>query len=569
MTSLLLSAALWLNAPAPPKPPQLQGRVVAALLWRPDDPGDRGSLETLKRLTQQYRDGRVVVLAVTAQPGLDEGRLRDAARREEVTFPVGLGAASAAEKALGCPAGCVAVIGPDGEIAGRFPADGARVSVPGAVAKLASSARPGTPLGAQEGEPHPPASVLSAPTGVAFDALSGRVYVADTGHDRVLVLDARGKPADAIGAGERGYEDGDFDAALFDRPRGLARIGDDGLVVSESEAGRLRYIDLKRRMVMTLDTPVLQMPEGLAVSRDRLFATFPPLHALQTYDFSLRKFSPYAGNGRPGLRDGGLPSARFVSPAALAVDGRTLFVADAATTALRAIPLDAPDVRTLETGLPAPPSAIAASSGTLYAALPDGRLFALDASGGAPRLLRSDLADPAGMAVAGGRLLVSEAGSGRVAEVSLSGERLGALPTGGRPLPWAPAPPPSPERREVAAAGGAVRASKTAALRLNLRLPDGWALDPRAPLRYRVAEADGEIRFVERTRKAILERPKLPAKIEFTAQPGHCDVALELDYSYCAAGAARCRTDSARVLVPIEISTQTRRASFDVTLSAP
>ena len=57
-------------------------------------------------------------------------------------------------------------------------------------------------------------------------------------------------------------------------------------------------------------------------------------------DLNSNQAGPYAGNGYEGLHDGPLDSCRLAQPFGLATDGSHLFVADAESSAVRAVPLD-------------------------------------------------------------------------------------------------------------------------------------------------------------------------------------------------------------------------------------
>lgn len=568
MLALLLSAAVWLNVAAPPTPAALSGRVLVVHLWRPDDPSERGVLEALKRLQQEppAREGRVAVLAEAS--GLSAARLREAAAREEVAYPVGLDAAAAASRALEAAPGSVVLVSADGQVARTLSPEEAAAQVESAAAKLAQGLKPRPPLAARL-EPRS-GGVLLSPGGLAADDAAGRVYVSDTGHDRLLVLDARGKLLETVGAGLRGYQDDGFADSLFDRPRALALMGH-GLVVAESERGRLRWIDLERREVRTFDTPPLALPTGVAASRTDAYFSLPGARTIRDFDMAAGHSFVYAGSGDAALRDGALPAAGFPSPAALAFDQGALYVADSSTGVIRRIEVSAPEVETLPARLPGPPAALAVSSGTVYAALADGRLFAFDRKAAAPRLIASGLRDPQALAVFRGELLVAEAGAGRVSRLTRQGRRLGRLSLrGARARPPAPAPPPSPKRRALSVSGGPLRAGAKDALRLRVRLPKGWVLHPNAPFSYRVAEASGEVLFDPATRKAVELKPKTSALIRLTSLPGTDQAAIEADYSYCPASLrAPCRTDSARVLATVEVSSSAAARVFDVTIAAP
>ena len=96
-----------------------------------------------------------------------------------------------------------------------------------------------------------------APTGpLAFPgkvlALSDSgLAVADTGHHRLLLLDARGALRRVVGSGLEGFSDGPAETASFRRPQGMAeREGQ--LYVADTENHAIRRVDLATGKVETI-----------------------------------------------------------------------------------------------------------------------------------------------------------------------------------------------------------------------------------------------------------------------------------------------------------------------------
>ena len=53
------------------------------------------------------------------------------------------------------------------------------------------------------------------------DAAGKRLFIADTGHNRIIQTDLDGENPVTIGSGEEGFDDGDFEKASFNRPQGM------------------------------------------------------------------------------------------------------------------------------------------------------------------------------------------------------------------------------------------------------------------------------------------------------------------------------------------------------------
>ncbi len=78
---------------------------------------------------------------------------------------------------------------------------------------------------------------LRYPGKIVADEKSGRLFISDSNHNRIVVANFDGKLVDTIGVGTSGTADGDFATAQFNRPQGMA-IMDDTLYI----AGTLKTI---------------------------------------------------------------------------------------------------------------------------------------------------------------------------------------------------------------------------------------------------------------------------------------------------------------------------------------
>ena len=76
-----------------------------------------------------------------------------------------------------------------------------------------------------------------------------------------------------------------------------------------------------------------------------------------------------------------------------------------------------------------------------------------------------------------------------------------------------------------------VRSGAPAAILLDLRLPQGWRLDPAAPVRWRFSETWAGFAFVKR--KGEERAPRNPLRIPFSAAPGATGARLRVDYRRC------------------------------------
>lgn len=242
-------------------------------------------------------------------------------------------------------------------------------------------------LEASKAKPTP----LRYPGKILANADSGRLFIADSNHHRVLVTTLDGKLIATIGSGALGADDGEFEKASFNHPQGMALRGET-LYLADTENHMLRKIDLKKRTVATIagtgrqrrssfwpgmregdEEPVksnrpgmpfasrpqgtaLNSPWDLCIHNDDLYIAMAGCHQIWRMTLDEKAIGPYAGNGREDIVDGPLlpsqpyeeGSASFAQPSGLTTDGKWLYVADSEGSSIRAVPLDpAKEVKTV------------------------------------------------------------------------------------------------------------------------------------------------------------------------------------------------------------------------------
>ena len=95
------------------------------------------------------------------------------------------------------------------------------------------------------------ATPLRFPGKVLADEASGRLFIADSNHNRIVVARLDGTLLDVVGSGAAGQKDGDFATAQFNQPQGMALHGD-SLFVADTENHEIRRVDLAGRKVTTV-----------------------------------------------------------------------------------------------------------------------------------------------------------------------------------------------------------------------------------------------------------------------------------------------------------------------------
>ncbi|MEA2584395.1 MAG: hypothetical protein QOF33_2480 [Thermomicrobiales bacterium] len=199
-----------------------------------------------------------------------------------------------------------------------------------------------------------PAGVLRFPGKVLADGANGRLFVADSGHNRVLIADLDGKIQRTIGSGEAGLLDGESDTARFSEPQGMALTPDDRtLYVADRANHALRAIDLGDGRVTTVagtgergnarggggpgTETALASPYDLVFREGLLWIAMAGTHQLWTFDPASGIAQPAAGTGVESIHDGPLAEATFAQPQGITELDGVLYVADSETSAVRRV----------------------------------------------------------------------------------------------------------------------------------------------------------------------------------------------------------------------------------------
>ena len=191
---------------------------------------------------------------------------------------------------------------------------------------------------------------LSFPGKLIADEASGRLFIADSNHNRIIVASLEGEVQAVIGSGEQGLIDGDFSSAQFNRPQGLALAGET-LYVADTENHAIRRIDLGEATVETVAGSGSQATEfhvggnGREVDLNspwdvthmdgRLYIAMAGFHQLWEMDLSNGEIHPIAGTGREGLLDGIVEYVWLAQPSGITTDGATLYFVDSETSSIR------------------------------------------------------------------------------------------------------------------------------------------------------------------------------------------------------------------------------------------
>jgi len=357
----------------------------------------------------------------------------------------------------------------------------------------------------------------------------------------------------------------------------------------------------------------LSSPWALWIHGTDLYIAMAGPHQIWKMPLDERRIGPYAGNGTEDIVDGPLlPNqtyaagfASFAQPSGLASDGQWLYVADSEGSSIRAVPFDPrqrvrtvlgtsdlPEARLFTFGdvdgpIDAPPQGRAWLQHALGVVYGDGKLFVADTynnkikvidlkqktcrtlvGSGQPGATDEPAAfdEPAGLSLAASRLYVADTNNHLIRVVDLGqNNRVSTLRIEGLE-------PPEPRQETVDAKAAFANATESAAepatvkpadgrirLAVNITLPDGYKINPQAPMGYLV-EAATPTGPVDRSALGSTARLKQPAAqfeipLAVTADSGEDTLSVALTYFYCREGAEGvCKVGSVRWTVPVKLS---------------
>jgi sugar lactone lactonase YvrE/thiol-disulfide isomerase/thioredoxin len=359
----------WLNTANPIKLADLRGRIVLLDFWTLCCINCIHTLPDLAKLERKY-PGVLVVIGVHTPKFPNEKKtesIRKAILRYQVAHPVindALGIIWRRYRANSWPT--LVLIDPEGNYYGHISGEGAYKTLDQHIGKLVKEYRAKKmlktePLSFQLARlKESAARPLYFPGKVLADGKGNRLFIADSTHNRIVITDLAGKKIAIAGSGKEGREDGAFAGASFNDPQGMALVGET-LYVADRKNHMIRALDLKAGMVRSLagtgeqdragrlrGGPALEVglnsPWDLLAQGQMLYIAMAGHHQIWRLELAPKaRVMPYAGDGREDLGDGPLNKASFAQPSGLATDGKNLFVADAETSAVRAVPLDPAD----------------------------------------------------------------------------------------------------------------------------------------------------------------------------------------------------------------------------------
>jgi len=353
----------WLNTERPLSLRELRGKVVLLDFWTYCCINCMHILPDLKKLERKYADALVVIGVHSAKFFTEQEteNIRQAILRYEIEHPVVNDSQMIVWSLYGVRAWpTLVLIDPNGKIVGYHSGEGIYEVFDRAIAQVIQAAEAkGTlkrgALNLRLERDREPRTVLRFPGKVLADARTGRLFIADSNHHRIVVASLQdGTVQMVIGSGMPGLEDGAFETARFNNPQGMAYDADaDVLYIADTDNHAIRKADLRRRTVATLAGTgeqsrfyppragkgrevALNSPWDVVLVGNTLFIAMAGSHQLWRLNLTTLEAEPHAGTGREARIDGPLRTSALAQPSGITTDGKKLYFADSEVSCIRA-----------------------------------------------------------------------------------------------------------------------------------------------------------------------------------------------------------------------------------------
>lgn len=365
----------WLNTEYPVSLQQLKGRFVLLDFWTYCCINCLHVLPDLKYLEQKYKDSLTVIGVHSAKFDNEKEveNIRQAILRYDIEHPVIVDNGFNIWQQYAVRAWpTLVLIDPQGYYLGSVSGEGHRDELDELLSQLIEDARDRGKINFQElslsleKQRQPLITPLAFPGKVLADEIGNRLFIADSGHHRIVVTTLAGKIIHLIGTGKSGLSDGSFREAQFFSPQGIALDADNQILyIADTENHALRRICLKQEIVETiagtgeqshyirphggicLET-ALNSPWDLVKVGNSLFIAMAGSHQIWEMRLETGMIQTYAGSGAEACVDGELSESAFAQPSGITTDGRELYIADSEVSSIRSVGLtENPQVRTV------------------------------------------------------------------------------------------------------------------------------------------------------------------------------------------------------------------------------
>jgi len=595
----------WLNTERPLSLSQLVGKIVVLDFWTYGCINCIHVIPELKQLEAEYPEELVVIGVHSAKFEQESAleNIRQIVLRYGIEHPVVNDHDFEVWRAFGVNAWpTVFAIDPGGGVVGFHSGEGVYDVLKLVIEELLvefGDAIDRTPLRLKLEREGLPQTVLSFPGKVTAHE-SGRLFISDTNHNRIVQTDLGGVVEAVYGTGVAGFVDGGADVALLNQPQGTV-VSDDGstLYVADTENHVVRAIDLVSGFIKTVagtgrkgwppttgpeSTADLNSPWALELGDGLLFIAMAGTHQIWALDLGSGVVGPYAGSAREGTLNGPAASAELAQPSGLSLaDSGRLFFTDSESSAIRWVDTTGEDrivgisagsdvdlftfgdqdgVRTASL-LQHPLGVVAVGDTIYFTDTYNSKVKSIDASTdtvttrwGADAGWR-DGADPlfyepGGIDHLDGRLYVADTNNHSIRVIDVASGSVSTLVLAGIEAFMASADSDNYAGKIVELAPVTLGSGPGNVI-LTVALPDGYKVNPEAPSSFEWA-VDGSSVVLAPDASGTRINPSFPLTFGATFSDGTAVVTGDLSVVYCDAEVESiCLIEQIRVIIPVTV----------------
>ncbi|MGD1913140.1 MAG: thioredoxin-like domain-containing protein [Rivularia sp. (in: cyanobacteria)] len=362
----------WLNTDKPFSLKQLRGKVVILHFWTYCCINCLHVLPDLKYLERKYNYSAIVLGIHSAKFDNEKEieNIRQAILRYNIEHPVLIDKDFRVWQEYTVRAyPTFAIVDPQGYLVTSLTGEGKRQILDELIVKLIKQHQEKGTIVFQEFELILEKQKETLITPLAFPgkilATDSKLFIADTGHHRIVVSNLNGEVLHTIGSGKPGLKDGSFSEAEFFAPQGMAFDEVNHILyVADTENHAIRKVDFKLQLVeiiagkgeQSLNIPTLgdagletalNSPWDLVNHGNKLFIAMAGCHQIWELDLEDNCIQIYAGRGAESCVDGELSESAFAQPSGITTNGNELYIADSEVSSIRAINLKTRQVRTI------------------------------------------------------------------------------------------------------------------------------------------------------------------------------------------------------------------------------
>jgi DNA-binding beta-propeller fold protein YncE len=369
----------WINTEAPLTLAGLRGKIIILDFWTYGCINCIHMIPILRQLEERFPD-EIVVIGVHSAKFENEGQtenLRQIVQRYELTHPVINDVDFVVWQSFGASAWpTFMVIDPNGNIVASQPGEVPFEAFETYLAAMIDyyDANPyfgeidRTPLEFVLEGAGDPGTALAFPGKVLVDSPNNRLFIADSNHHRIVIVDLLTNTVVAtIGNGERAFADGSYSEARFDQPQGMELVGN-MLYVADVNNHAIRVIDLTAENVSTIagtgrmgtsfipfdyiarDALQFDMrsPWDVALGADAiLYIAMAGTHQVWQLNLDTYELKPAVGTGREAQVSSRLRTSALAQPSGLHWDNGLLYIADSESSTIRVADIAGDNVRTI------------------------------------------------------------------------------------------------------------------------------------------------------------------------------------------------------------------------------